>query len=144
MLRFGIGNWSFRGCERLEPAPSPGFAFADHTGVTARVAIGKRRGRRKCGWIEPLRGGVCARAKQRLVSHIGPYWILTQHGPGVRSVPEHGDGERHSRLNLVDGRQVPVLSDEANPSLPRERRNIVNAAQGEPAADITTPPFLNV
>ena len=113
-------------------------------GVPACIAVCKRRGRSKRGGIKPLRGGVRARAKHGLSCNLRPDRILAQHSSGVRGVSEYGDGERHSRLNLVDGREIPVLGYEANPFPPPESGNIVNAAQGETVADVTARAFFGV
>ena len=45
-------------------------------GVPAYMAVCERRGRSKCGGVEPLRGGARAGAEYRLAGNVGPDRIL--------------------------------------------------------------------
>src|SRR5207302_7347566 len=102
-----------------------------------------KRGRRcKRGRVKPFRGSMRSRAKHRLAGDVGPDRILPQYGPGVRSVSKNGDGERHSRLHLVDRRQMPVLRDKTKPFLLPQCRNIVNTTQREAMPYITARALL--
>src|SRR5437868_6146336 len=71
--------------------------------VASRVSESECRWSRERSRVEPGSSSLGISAKNRLASSVSANRIFSQHCPRIRGVAEHGDGERESGLNLING-----------------------------------------
>src|SRR5216683_566298 len=80
--------------------------------VPTDVAVSKGRRCSEGRWIKPLVRSVRSGTKNRLSGDVSANRVFTQHGTRICGVAENRNRERHSRLDLVDGRECPILREQ--------------------------------
>src|SRR5262245_40711008 len=94
-----------RQVQRLHPGAVDGIP--PRVPEPERCRGGKRRG------VEPTIRSARALAKDRLAGVVGADGILAEQRSCVGSVAENRDGERESALDLINGREPPILRHRA-------------------------------
>src|SRR5882724_2748515 len=106
--------------------------------IASDIAVSEGRRRRKRSGIEPFIRRVRAGAENRLTGRVRADRILAQNCSRIRGIAKNGYRKRHTRLELIDRGQMPVLRDQPRKFGPAIRGNVVDRADRKSMPRIAT------